>query len=499
MQFTVLSHAGLLVEHEGTSLLFDPWLVGSCYWRSWWNFPEPPADVLEGLAPRYVYLTHLHWDHFHGPSLKRVVGPDTTILVPRTPNRRMVADLRWLGFAKIVEIDHGGRCVLGPDFELHAYQFGLNDDSAAVVRAGSQVLFNANDCKLFGSTLGWIRKRHPRIDFVFKSHSSASAVPYCIEGHEALFPGMRDPGFYIDAFANFAIDVGARYAVPFASSHCFLHPQTRRFNALSVSPSEVQLQFAPQAALRHSAAQCVVMPPGSSWSEKDGFDCVAFDYAQAPAAIAAMADKYADRLQAQARVEADTTADPQAFDAYFDAFLAALPPFASRLIRRDIAFRIRGADGSIAYWRLDFARRRIERGADPTPGAIVIETPAAILNDCTRIRMFSTWTPSKRLSFELAKAGDLGDLLRFLTALDLFELDALPVRNLFSARSLGTRARRWREYVDYARLVIGRRNPWVSAGQPAKPPAGGIQPPGIPAGNARLRPAPAKRQAPTRR
>jgi hypothetical protein len=36
----VLSHAGLSVTGSGVNLICDPWLVGSCYWRSWWNYYE---------------------------------------------------------------------------------------------------------------------------------------------------------------------------------------------------------------------------------------------------------------------------------------------------------------------------------------------------------------------------------------------------------------------------------------------------------------------------
>ena len=54
MKFTVLSHAGLHVEHNGVHIVCDPWLIGSCYWRSWWNFPEPPAALIGNLQPDYT-------------------------------------------------------------------------------------------------------------------------------------------------------------------------------------------------------------------------------------------------------------------------------------------------------------------------------------------------------------------------------------------------------------------------------------------------------------
>ena len=94
MKFTILSHAGLLVESGGASVLCDPWLVGSCYWRSWFNFPEPDPELIRDLAPTWLFLTHLHWDHFHGPSLRRFPR-DTPVLVRMKITRRIrsVADL----------------------------------------------------------------------------------------------------------------------------------------------------------------------------------------------------------------------------------------------------------------------------------------------------------------------------------------------------------------------------------------------------------------------
>jgi len=46
--FQVLGHAGLFAHLDDTTLLVDPWLLGSCYWRSWWHYPPvaPPSDAL---------------------------------------------------------------------------------------------------------------------------------------------------------------------------------------------------------------------------------------------------------------------------------------------------------------------------------------------------------------------------------------------------------------------------------------------------------------------
>ena len=79
MRFTVISHACLYIEHKDIRLLIDPWIFGSCYWRSWWNYPEVSRTLLETINPTHIYLTHLHWDHYHGPSLRKFHDIDPTI------------------------------------------------------------------------------------------------------------------------------------------------------------------------------------------------------------------------------------------------------------------------------------------------------------------------------------------------------------------------------------------------------------------------------------
>ena len=71
MRFTVIGHACLRIETSGPTILVDPWLTGSCYWRSWWHFPADADPTPELLAPDVVYMTHHHFDHFHYPSMRR--------------------------------------------------------------------------------------------------------------------------------------------------------------------------------------------------------------------------------------------------------------------------------------------------------------------------------------------------------------------------------------------------------------------------------------------
>jgi UDP-MurNAc hydroxylase len=455
MKFVVLSHAGLLVEHHGIRLVCDPWLIGSCYWRSWWNFPEPDPQLIENLEPQFIYLTHLHWDHFHGPSLRKLFDPKTRIIVPKVPTRRMLDDLKWLGFHNVTEVPHGGTVRLGDDFELRSYQFGLGVDSAAVISGGGRVLFNCNDCKLFGWPLRQVLRNHPRIDFMFRSHSSASPVPHCVEGHEALLP--PDDGRYdsADQFARCALYAKARYAIPFASNHCFLHEETRQFNATATTPDLAMRRYAALAAASIAPTECVVMPPGSSWSETDGFAIQPFDFAGRDDYVEGMLTRNSEKLEANAAVEAATVADWAAFQHYFSEFLAAIPWFIKRWRLSPMCFRVADSTG-MHCWNVDPGRGIAAEIASPSDDSVVLTVHAAVLNDCANHRMFSVWTASKRLRIRLPSAAALSQVNLWFTLFDLFETDLLPLRKNLSPRSLGVRIRRWREPLEVANILFRR-------------------------------------------
>ena len=151
----------MAIECGGKTLLTDPWLIGSCYWRSWWNYPPVDEDLIANFRPDAIYLTHIHWDHFHGPTLKKF-DRNTVIVLPLERNRRVRRDLENIGFTNIIEIPHGNSYGLAPDFRLTSYQFSYWGDSALVVEADGVSLLNANDAKFMGAPLEQIIKRHQR-------------------------------------------------------------------------------------------------------------------------------------------------------------------------------------------------------------------------------------------------------------------------------------------------------------------------------------------------
>src|SRR6516225_2170000 len=100
LMLRTLGHACLALYRRGEppTLITDPWLVGSVYWRSWWlqNYPTP-GEVDWLARSLHAYITHEHPDHFHMPSIRRL-GSGPAYLFPALAERGYLAYMIQHGY-----------------------------------------------------------------------------------------------------------------------------------------------------------------------------------------------------------------------------------------------------------------------------------------------------------------------------------------------------------------------------------------------------------------
>ena len=162
---------------------------------------------------------------------------------------------------------------LGPGFKITSYQFGfIPTDSALVIEGDGTTLLNANDTKLMGRPLAQVLDRHPDIDFVFRSHSSANSR-LCYEITDDAERSVDAVDRYVQSFTDFVCRTGARHAIPFASNHCFLHDDTYPFNDTVQTPAVVKAYFEHHKTLD---TELQIMVSGDSWSSEGGFEIARF-------------------------------------------------------------------------------------------------------------------------------------------------------------------------------------------------------------------------------
>jgi len=103
VEITFLGQAGLFIETRHGSILCDPWF-NPAYFASWFPFPSNENVDLEKISrPTYLYISHLHHDHFDPQFLREHVWKDATVLLPDYPLNLLERRLRELGFTKFIQ------------------------------------------------------------------------------------------------------------------------------------------------------------------------------------------------------------------------------------------------------------------------------------------------------------------------------------------------------------------------------------------------------------
>ncbi len=148
---TFLGHVGFFVETRGGSVLCDPWFTPA-YFGSW--FPFPRNDRLDPVAfasPDYLYISHLHRDHFDPEWLARYVDKRARVLLPDFEVPFLERELRAIGFEDIVRTGNGQPVDLdGLSATILAFTSpadGPLGDSLIVLDDGTARILNQNDAR----------------------------------------------------------------------------------------------------------------------------------------------------------------------------------------------------------------------------------------------------------------------------------------------------------------------------------------------------------------
>jgi UDP-MurNAc hydroxylase len=450
-----LSHASAVISTSKATILMDPWLIGSCYWRSWWNYPPVDRDLVDDLKVNAIYITHVHWDHWHGPSLKKLFSKDTLIITHDEPNKRSVNDLKNIGFKNIKFLKHGESFELA-DITITPYQFGLFlNDSALVVETPDMKLLNANDCKIAGAALRSIIKRHGAFDFALRSHSSANdRVCYTLESGDYSFD---DKNHYSRSFALFMDAVNPKYAVPFASNHCHLHKDVYGMNSLVNDPFKLE-SYLKENELLHDC-ELKVMLSGDSWSSERGFDINPDNrkyFESKDRHIADYRNEMSNKLEAYYTLENRIKPNSRIIE-MFETQIASIPKILrSRIGDFKYKMVLFNDDGEYHYVvtpknaSVEECESRLNLGA-------TVRIPIKIFLDSVTMNMFHHSSISKRNQYIFKTEKQLLQYEKFQDLLEYVELEVFPVRIKYIGNLVKAYIRRWREVIVYFQAFLLKR------------------------------------------
>ncbi|HEV7583560.1 MAG TPA: MBL fold metallo-hydrolase, partial [Mycobacterium sp.] len=273
MQVTSVGHAGFLIQTQAGSILCDPW-VNPAYFASWFPFPDNTALDWDALGDcDYLYVSHLHKDHFDAQHLRDHVNKDAVVLLPDFPVPDLRNELQELGFHQFFETsDSVKHRVSGPKGDLDLMVIALRapadgpiGDSALVVSDGATTVFNMNDARPVD--LDMLACEFGHIDVHLLQYSGAIWYPmvYDMPARAKESFGTQKRQRQMDRARQYIAQVDATWVVPSAGPPCFLDPELRHLNDDHGDPANIfpdQMVFLDQMR-SHGHDRGLLMIPGS--------------------------------------------------------------------------------------------------------------------------------------------------------------------------------------------------------------------------------------------
>lgn len=242
MRITYLSQAGLFIETRYGSILCDPWF-NPAFMASWFPFPSnEEIDLARIGSPTYLYISHLHYDHFDPQFLRDHVSKQATVLLPDYPLDHLKNALRDLGFNKFIETKD---CV---PIEVDGLRFitmslvaptdGAIGDSGLIVDDGETRIFDQNDSK--PRDLETLASFGP-YDAHFLQASGATWYPMVYEFPEKAMQalGRKEREKKMSRALRYARQVDASFVIPHAGPPCFLDDDLFHLNDFNRDPANI--------------------------------------------------------------------------------------------------------------------------------------------------------------------------------------------------------------------------------------------------------------------
>ena len=259
MKATSLGHAGILIRCRQATIVCDPWFEPA-FLGAW--FPFPRNDKLDAdtmalvCAPDYLYVSHLHGDHFDETFLRERMNKATPVLLPDFPTDELQRRLTRLGFHTFITTCDGEELALGDGLSVAIHvessiTDGPGGDSALVVSDGVSRLVNQNDCRTHDPH---VLASHGPVDQHWLQYSGAIWYPmvYDIPVEVKREQANVKVESQFTRAEHYVSAINATVVVPSAGPPCFLDEEL--FGLNMIDGDEISI-FPDQTAFRDRLGQ----------------------------------------------------------------------------------------------------------------------------------------------------------------------------------------------------------------------------------------------------
>jgi len=176
MKIKFVNHSSFIIEHNGISIISDPWLEGKVFNNGWDLISKTKLSYDDFKDINYIWFSHEHPDHFYPPNIKRIPSEykkNITVLFQNTIDGRVANYCRKSGFKEVVELHKGKYYELSKDFKVLCEYFG-EGDSWITYKVGDKTILNTNDCGIRNNTQAeYIKNCVGKVDILLTQFSYA--------------------------------------------------------------------------------------------------------------------------------------------------------------------------------------------------------------------------------------------------------------------------------------------------------------------------------------
>ncbi|WP_276353599.1 MBL fold metallo-hydrolase [Cohnella caldifontis] len=286
-----IKSACVVVEHDNTKVLCDPWLTDGIYYGSWYHYPPLKFQAEDFRDVDYIYISHIHPDHLDTATLKRL-PKHIPVLIASFNEKFVRSIIKECGFEHVVEINAGETFRLSEDFQMEILGADFCDpsicgksfgctlqthrstslvDTLAVFHAGGKTVVNANDCAypVTLSACDYIVQKYNTVDMLLTGYAGAGPYPQCYvyqDETEYLRRAENKKNQFLEQCVNYADHLKPKYFLPFAGQYT-LGGKLAELNAYRGVPEleELDALLLPKLRSRGLFSRMVLLNSGESF------------------------------------------------------------------------------------------------------------------------------------------------------------------------------------------------------------------------------------------
>jgi UDP-MurNAc hydroxylase len=236
----------IVIETRDLRICCDPWFTQGIYDGSWYQYPvvEDPVGAIGHVD--FVYISHIHPDHYDPPSLQAIMraNPDCQILI----GDKNQVFLRSKMLRDGLSPRSIGKLVVGQTrlavIPCNSYT-EQNIDSALVVDGDGSIVVNMNDCPFDEDQVKGIQSFCGRApDLACLPYAGAGPTPQTyrfLTETERLKATDRKKEQFLHQFERYLSALQPRWALPFAGLY-YLGRKLRVMNPLRGIPDAVEVK-----------------------------------------------------------------------------------------------------------------------------------------------------------------------------------------------------------------------------------------------------------------